>query len=117
MLKLLTGNKFPLILGLDLAGEVVEVGAQVTQFKVGDLIYASLNTLNGGAYAEYAVVSEQVAAPKPSNLTHEQAATVPLAAMTALQALRDEGNLKPGQKVSKQRKLKQSSIALTLSQK
>ncbi len=99
MLKLLTGNRFPIILGFDVSGEVVEVGARVTRFKPGDLIYARLSQVTGGAYAEYAAVSEQVAAHKPTNMTHEQAAAVPLAAMTALQALRDEGQLQVGQKV------------------
>lgn len=89
MLKLLTGNKFPMILGFDVSGEVVEVGQRVIGFKLGDLIYARLDKLTGGAYAEYAAVSEQIAALKPSNMTHEQAAAVPLAAMTALQALRN----------------------------
>lgn len=99
MLKLLTGKQFPMILGFDVSGEVVEVGSQVTQFKPGDLVYACLDQPKGGAYTEYAVVSEKVAALKPTNMTHEQAAAVPLAAMTALQALRDQGQLKPGQRV------------------
>ncbi|NJR39772.1 MAG: NAD(P)-dependent alcohol dehydrogenase [Leptolyngbyaceae cyanobacterium CSU_1_4] len=98
-LKLLTGSKFPMILGFDISGEVVDVGSQVTRFKPGDLIYACLDQLKGGAYAEYVAVSEQVAAFKPSNLSHEQAAAVPLAAMTALQGLRDQGQLKGGQRV------------------
>ncbi len=99
MLRLLTGNSFPMILGFDVSGEVVEVGQSVTQFKPGDLIYARLDQLPGGAYAEYAPIAAKVAAPKPENLTHEQAAAVPLAALTALQALRDEGGLQPGHKV------------------
>ncbi|MBV8884942.1 MAG: NAD(P)-dependent alcohol dehydrogenase [Chroococcidiopsidaceae cyanobacterium CP_BM_RX_35] len=99
MLKLLTGNQFPIILGFDVSGEVVEVGDRVSRFKPGDSIYARLSQIAGGAYAEYAAVSEQVAAHKPTNMTHEQAAAVPLAAMTALQALRDEGQLQAGQKV------------------
>lgn len=98
MLKLLTGNRFPMILGFDVSGDVVEVGDRVTQFKPGDEIYARLEQISGGAYAEYAVVSEKVAALKP-NVTHQEAAAVPLAAMTALQALRDEGRLEVGQKV------------------
>ncbi len=99
MLKILTGSKFPIILGFDVSGEVIEVGAQVSRFQPGDLVYARLDQLTGGAYAEYTAVSEKVAALKPINMTHEQAAVVPLAAMTALQALRDEGALKVGQKV------------------
>jgi NADPH:quinone reductase-like Zn-dependent oxidoreductase len=99
LLKLLTGSTFPLILGFDVAGEVVEVGSQVTRFKVGDAIYARLDQLAGGAYAEYAAVSEKVAAAKPNNMSDVEAAAVPLAAMTALQAFRDEGHLEVGQRV------------------
>lgn len=99
MLKLLTGNRFPMILGMDVSGEVVAVGDQVTRFQVGDLIYADLGTLPGGAYAEYAAVSEKAAAFKPTNITHEQTAAVPVAGLTALQGLRDLGQIKPGYQV------------------
>lgn len=99
MLKVLTGNNFPLILGFDVAGEVVAVGEKVTNFKPGDAIYAYLNSIPGGAYAEYVAASAQVVCLKPNNMTYEQAAVVPLAATTALQALRDSGNIKQGQKV------------------
>jgi 2-desacetyl-2-hydroxyethyl bacteriochlorophyllide A dehydrogenase len=99
MLKVITGNKFPMILGFDVAGEVVEVGANITNFKTGDGVYAYLNPVPGGAYAEYVAVSERFVSLKPSNLSYEQAAVVPLAATTALQALRDTGEIKKGQKV------------------
>ena len=99
MLKFLTGSRFPITLGFDVSGEVVEIGEQVTRFKPGDLIYARMDQLTGGAYAEYAAVAEKVAALKPTTMTHEEAAAVPLAGMTALQALRDEGEFKAGQKV------------------
>lgn len=99
MLQFLTGWSFPMILGFDVSGEVVAMGDRVTQFKPGDLIYARLDQVIGGAYAEYAAVSEKVAALKPTKMTHEQAAAVPLAGLTALQALRDEGKLEVGQKV------------------
>ncbi|KZL48392.1 zinc-binding alcohol dehydrogenase [Nodularia spumigena CENA596] len=98
MLSLLSGNNFPLILGFDLAGEVVAVGSQVTSFQPGDAVYGCAN-FPGGAYAEFAAVPENLIASKPSNLTYEEAATVPLAALTALQALRDQGNIKSGQRV------------------
>ncbi|NDJ23710.1 zinc-binding dehydrogenase [Nostoc sp. B(2019)] len=98
MLSLLTGNKFPMILGFDLAGEVIAVGSQVTRFQPGDSIYGSTG-FPGGAYAEFAAVSENLVAPKPTNLTYEEAAVVPLAALTALQALRDQGNIQAGQAV------------------
>lgn len=99
MLKILTGKRFPLILGMDVAGEVVAVGEKVTRFQPADQIYANIASLPGGAYAEYAAVSEKNAALKPANMTNEQAATVPLAGLTALQALRDQGKIKPGAKV------------------
>lgn len=99
MLQLLTGYNFPLVLGFDLAGEVVEVGEQVTRFQPGDRIYAYLSASGGGAYAEYATVSPRVACLKPENLSFEEAATVPLAATTALQALRDQGQILRGHKV------------------
>lgn len=99
MLKFLTGSQFPIILGFDVSGQVVEVGDRVTQFKPGDAVYTRLDQLAGGAYAEYAAVSAEVAALKPMNMSHEQAAAVPLAALTALQALRDQGKLEVGQRV------------------
>jgi 2-desacetyl-2-hydroxyethyl bacteriochlorophyllide A dehydrogenase len=98
-LQFLTGYKFPLILGFDVAGEVIEVGESVTRFQPGDKIYAYLDSLPGGAYAEYAVVSERVACQKPDTMSYEQAAAVPLAATTALQALRDLGQILPGHRV------------------
>jgi NADPH:quinone reductase-like Zn-dependent oxidoreductase len=94
MLKLLTGTNFPKGLGFDVSGVVEAIGDRVTQFKPGDEIYARIDQLSGGAYAEYVAVSEKVAAIKPSNMSHEEAAAVPLAALTALQALRDQGNIK-----------------------
>ncbi|WP_414563658.1 MULTISPECIES: NAD(P)-dependent alcohol dehydrogenase [unclassified Anabaena] len=98
MLSLLTGNKFPMILGFDVAGEVIAVGSQVTHFQPGDAVYGS-TSFPGGAYAEFAAVPENIIAPKPANLSYEEAATVPLAALTALQALRDLGNITSGQTV------------------
>ncbi len=99
MLKMLPGQKFPMTLGFDIAGEIAAVGSQVTRFNVGDSVYAYSDQFPGGAYAEYAVVSEHVTAPKPNNQSYPEAASVPLAATTALQALRDSGMLKAGQRV------------------
>jgi len=98
-LQLITGYAFPKILGFDLSGEVIEVGSDVTLFKPGDLIYACLSVAFGGAYAEYAAVPEKVAAMKPTNMTFEEAASLPVAAGTSLQALRDLGNIQPLQNV------------------
>ena len=84
------------ILGADLAGQVEAVGPNVTRFVPGDEVYG-LTT--AGAYAEYVAVAEAELAPRPVNLTFEQAAAVPLAGGTALQAIRDRGRVQPGQKV------------------
>ncbi|MGF2039925.1 MAG: NAD(P)-dependent alcohol dehydrogenase [Nostoc sp. CmiVER01] len=98
MLSLITGIKFPKILGFDVAGEVVEIGSGVTRFKPGDAIYGS-TSFPGGGYAEFAAIPENLAVLKPTNLNYEEAAAVPLAALTALQALRDQGNIQTGQNV------------------
>lgn len=84
------------VLGRDIAGSVEAVGQDVTQFHAGDEVFANVES---GGFAEYACVSESLLAPKPSNLTFEQAAAVPLAALTALQGLRDKGKVQPEQKV------------------
>ena len=83
------------ILGWDMAGVVEAAGSSVTQFRPGDEVYASCS----GALAEYVSVAEDKLALKPANLTFEQAAAIPTAAITALKGLRDVGKLQPGQKV------------------
>jgi NADPH:quinone reductase-like Zn-dependent oxidoreductase len=82
-------------LGVDVAGEVEAVGRNVTQFKPGDEVFGACR----GAFAEYACTSESALVMKPGNVTFEQAASVPVAAFTALQGLRDKGQIQPGQKV------------------
>jgi NADPH:quinone reductase-like Zn-dependent oxidoreductase len=81
--------------GVDLAGEVVAVGRNVTQFKVGDAVFGE----RGGAFAEYVCAREASLAMKPANLSFEEAAAVPMAGFTALQGLRDKGAIKAGQHV------------------
>ena len=83
------------ILGSDVAGRVEAIGNKVTLFKPGDEVFATCS----GAFAEYVSVGEDKVAMKPTNLTFEQAAAVPMAGLTALQGLRDAGKVKPGQKV------------------
>jgi NADPH:quinone reductase-like Zn-dependent oxidoreductase len=83
-------------LGSDMAGQVEAVGRAVTRFRPGDEVYAFV--LAGG-FAEYARVPESVLGHKPANLSFEEAAAVPLAALTALQGLRDHGRVQPGQRV------------------
>ena len=98
-LQLLSGFNFPRIVGSDISGVVVEVGLDVTKFKPGDEVYTFLNPITGGACAQYCVVSESAASIKPQSITHSQAAAVPIAGLTALQALRDLGDIQSGKKV------------------
>lgn len=90
---------FPIILGWDVAGDIVEIGADVTEFKVGDAIYARPETTRFGTYADYAIVDAELAAIKPENQNYAEAAAVPLAGLTAYQALFEHGRLKEGEKV------------------
>ena len=96
--QIATGKKFPLIVGHDIAGEVVEAGPGADLTK-GDLVYGMINDFAGRAYAEYAAVDCQQLAKAPSSVELAVAAAVPLAAQTALQALRDDAGLKAGQSV------------------
>src|SRR5262249_39477605 len=80
---------------VDMAGRVEAVGANVKQFQPGDDVFG----LRKGAFAEYVCAAEDKLARKPANLSFEAAAAVPVAALTALQALRDKGKIQPGQKV------------------
>src|SRR5882757_5941551 len=91
--------KLPIVLGSEFAGKVIAVGQDVKRFSVGDAVFARVEKNRLGAFAEQAVVGEDNAADMPPNLDFGSAAAVPLAALTALQALRDQLDLKPGQKV------------------
>jgi NADPH:quinone reductase-like Zn-dependent oxidoreductase len=82
-------------LGRDLAGEVVAVGAEVTKFKVGDTVFG----VGPSAFAEYSLAAERRLALKPAGVSYEDAAAVPIAAITALQGLRDHGKVQAGQKI------------------
>ena len=107
-LKLLLGADFPMILGNDVSGTVVSVGRQVSRFKQGDEVFCLLDAhpqpswtgfAKSGGYAEFAITREDTLALKPINLTHIQAASVPLAALTAYQVLTQKAGLKRGQKI------------------
>src|SRR5437867_9331431 len=87
------------ILGAAMAGRVEAVGRNVTQFQPGDEVFGDLSACGFGAFAEYVSVPENALALKPTRLTFEEAATVPVSAATALQGLRDKGHIQPGQKV------------------
>ncbi len=97
--KLLLPYKFPLILGHDVAGVVTKVGLKVSKFKVGDEVYAKLADFHIGAFAEYIAIDENNAALKPNNISMEEAASIPLVALTVWQAFVDKANLQNGQKV------------------
>jgi NADPH:quinone reductase-like Zn-dependent oxidoreductase len=86
------------ILGCDIAGRVEAVGRHVTQFQPGDDVFG-VKGFEGGGFAEYACAHEQNLAPKPANRSFEDAAAVPVAALTALQGLRDKGRIERGQRV------------------
>ena len=81
--------------GVDVAGTVEAIGKNVTRFRVGDDVFGTCR----GAFAEHTSAREETLAPKPAGLTFEQAAAMPTSACTALQALRDAGGIRPGQKV------------------
>ena len=96
-LRIKAGLRKPKVirLGVDAAGTVESVGGNVTRFLPGDELFGGCT----GAFAEYAVASEKALARKPANLTFEQAAAVPIAALSALQGLRDKGRIQAGQRV------------------
>jgi NADPH:quinone reductase-like Zn-dependent oxidoreductase len=98
-LRAIQRPELPLVLGNEFAGEVIALGSEVKRFAVGDRVFARVEKDRLGAFAGQACVGEDYAAHIPRNLDVTTAAAVPLAALTALQALRDELSVKPGQKV------------------
>ena len=90
---------FPHVKGYDVSGTVVEIGKNVKSVKIGDEVFARPNQMDAGSVAEFARIQEDELAIKPSNMTHEQAASVPLAGLTAWQALVTKGMIKKGSKV------------------
>jgi len=97
--KLILPYRLPLILGHDVAGVVAQVGSRVQQFRLGDEVYARADDFRIGTFAEYVPVKEASLALKPKGLTMEEAASIPLVALTAWQALVEKADLKKGQKV------------------
>lgn len=93
------GTQLPWHPGYDIAGVVEKVGAKVTKFKAGDAVYAMINILKGGGYAEYALAKETDAAMKPATITFVEAAGAPSVALTAWQALVDKANVQSDQTV------------------
>jgi NADPH:quinone reductase-like Zn-dependent oxidoreductase len=99
LFKAVVKLQLPATLGSDLAGVVTEVGARVTRFKPGDAVFASTFEQGTGSIAEFAVVPEHAAAPKPANLDFVQAASIPMVGLTSWQALKERIDLRAGQKV------------------
>lgn len=97
--KVFLPYKFPLVLGHDFAGIVREVGSKVENFKVGDAVFGRPFDFHIGTFAEYIAVNEADVALKPSNLTFEEAASIPLVGLTAWQAFQEKAKLTKGQKV------------------
>src|SRR6476646_762447 len=93
----LTGNKFPLILGMDASGIVEKTGAKITKYKKGDPVYAFFTLASEGGYAEFVTAKENEVASKPKAVTYTQAAAVPAAGSTAWQVLVDVAKLGAGQ--------------------
>jgi NADPH:quinone reductase-like Zn-dependent oxidoreductase len=101
LLRLMSGLLKPknTILGADIAGRVEAVGKNVKEFQPGDEVFGDISACGWGGFAEYVCARENALVLKPACLTFEQAAAVPMAAVTALQGLRDKGPIQPGQKV------------------
>lgn len=97
--KLILPYKIPLILGHDVAGVVTKAGKNVKKFKIGDEVYSRTPDYHIGTFAQYIAINEKDVAFKPKNLSMEEAASIPLVALTAWQALTERANLKKGQKI------------------
>lgn len=99
--RLFNGIKKPKlhILGSDIAGEVVAIGEDITKFQIGDLVYGDLSNQKWGGFAEYVCAFEESIELKPKELTFDQAASMPQAAMLAVQGLIDYGKIKQGQSI------------------
>lgn len=91
--------EFPIILGWDVAGEIVEIGSEVKDWQVGQEVFARPETTRFGTYADYTIVDDHLLAKKPASISFEEAAAVPLAGLTAYQGLFTHGKLKAGEKV------------------
>ena len=99
MLRLFTGSKFPKVLGSECSGEVVEAGGGLSTFNQGEQVIGLSGVRSLGAFAEYTCMPEATVFTKPAGLPFEQAACIPIAGLTALQALRDHGRIASGKKV------------------
>ena len=90
---------FPFTMGFDVSGVVLEVGDQVSKLKIGDEVFSRPNGIQAGTFAEFAVIKEEELALKPLNISHQEAASIPLVGLTAFQAMVTKANLQKGQKI------------------
>lgn len=98
-MKPLLNYKFPLILGTDFSGKVIKIGKHVSRFSIGDEVCGSLDAKKMGAFSEYVAIEEKHISLKPKNLDFDQAASLPMVALTVTQAFNDIAQLSPGQKI------------------
>lgn len=98
-LKQMFDWQFPIVLGWDVAGVIIKVGTEVTDWKIGDEVFARPDTTRKGTYAQFTAVDDNLLAHKPKNVSFEEAAAVPLARETAFQALFTHGKLQSGETV------------------
>jgi NADPH:quinone reductase-like Zn-dependent oxidoreductase len=98
-MKFMTGRRFPRAMGTDFSGVVEQVGASVTRFRAGDEVFGTVPVKPSGAFAQSLITKEKLAVKKPASISHEAAATLPVAGVTAWRGLVQKGRLKPGQRV------------------
>jgi NADPH:quinone reductase-like Zn-dependent oxidoreductase len=98
-MKFMTGKQFPRGMGQDFSGVVEGIGSRFTRFKIGDEVFGATPVKSSGSFAERLITQEKLATKKPTVLSHEEAATLPIAGSTALIALSRKAKLKSGQKV------------------
>lgn len=98
-LRFVRAYQFPLILGHDCAGEIIQVGKQVQRFKVGDRVFSRPGNGRTGTFAEYISIDQREIALMPANISYREAASLPLVGLTSWQALLDIAHLKAGQKI------------------
>jgi NADPH:quinone reductase-like Zn-dependent oxidoreductase len=99
LMGVLVNRRFPKVPGADVAGIVAAVGPGVTAFKVGDAVFGAVNPFTGGSLSEYVAVPDSQLAVKPSGLSYEEAASLPIAGLAALQAMRQLGQVGAGSRV------------------
>ena len=98
-MKFMTGGRFPRAMGTDFSGVVEQVGANVTRLRAGDEVFGTVPVKPSGAFAQSLITKEKLAVKKPASISHEAAATLPVAGVTAWRGLVEKGRLKPGQRV------------------